>query len=140
MSSSTVPPPKPDIVHCFHNGSPYPALLHMLLHLYFVIPIIPSMALNVIKPISNIFSFHLLKPGSLLKPFPSFPFIPHFPFIFPSYVLPCSIHPPSNRLWVSGSHRTALVQWAVPCFCASSTQLLCLPMRLASWTKSPCPG
>lgn len=98
MSSSTVPPPKPDIVHCFHNGSPYPALLHMLLHVYFVIPIIPSMALNVIKPISNIFSFHLLKPGSLLKPFPSFPFIPHFPFIFPSYVLPCSIHPPSNRL------------------------------------------
>lgn len=94
----------------------------------------PPLLFNVLKSIFNMFSFPLLKPLS------SVPSVPHFPFVFPSFVFPCSLHPPSHRWCVSVSHRTASVRWAAPCFCVLSTQLLCLPMRPASWKRSPYPG
>lgn len=43
--SSSVPPPEPDVFHCFGNGSPHSALLHTLIHVYFV-PITPCFALK----------------------------------------------------------------------------------------------
>lgn len=88
MSKShlTVPSPEPDIFYYFHHGSPYSALLDILMYIL-LLPSFPLFLFNVLIPVFNIFSF------PLPKPFFSVPCVT-FPLCYPFLCLP--LLPPSS--------------------------------------------